>query len=179
MKRIAALSAVLLIAGLVLTGCGASIKWEDFSSAKAGFSALMTGEVDESTQTNASILGAVTTYIYQSATDKASFTISYTQMPWPEDALTSSEVDQVLDEGVEGAKQNVYNVVDIDKKDISLDGHPGKEFEFAGTYEGMDVHYTGRVYMVGNELYQILVVSESGAVSDTDTKKFLDSFKLD
>jgi hypothetical protein len=61
----------------------------------------------------------------------------------------------------------------MSEKKISLDGHPGIEFEAAsGT-----ANFKARIYAVGPLLYQSLVISSQGK-SYEDTQKFLDSFRL-
>ena len=76
--------------------------------------------------------------------------------------LEHDGLDQVLgDLKAENSKRIVYG-----DKSISLEGRPGREFQYTRPYNTM------RVYVDGTELY---ILGTDGYV-DTDMKKFFDSF---
>jgi hypothetical protein len=66
----------------------------------------------------------------------------------------------------------------VSAKEVELDGNPGREFAFTGTRNGETFKASGRVYVVGNKMYQLLFFHPRGQGSDTDTQKFFSSFKL-
>jgi len=92
-------------------------------------------------------------------------------------AVVGLNPEKFLDEAVHRGASAVNGQL-IGEKDIELDGNLGREYSFAGTRNGASFKASGRIYVVGNKLYQLLFFDTSGADSNADTQKFFNSFKL-
>jgi len=91
--------------------------------------------------------------------------------------FTGLNPEKLLDESMRRGK-SALNAQLISEKEIELEGNPGREFAFTGTRNGMTFKASGRVYIVGKKMYQLLYFHPTGLGSDADTQKFFDSFKL-
>jgi hypothetical protein len=80
--------------------------------------------------------------------------------------------DDLLQGGKEGALNNTQTHLVREKK-ISLDGHPGLEFEA----ENDTLHAFVRIYLVGTTLYEVIAVYPVSKPYG-QTAKFLDSFRF-
>ena len=88
-------------------------------------------------------------------------------------ASTNGKDPDVLLQGAKnGALQNSSSHL-IGEKAIALGVYPGLEFQAVSD----SAQYTARIYMVGNILYEILVVAPLDK-SFADATRFLDSFQL-
>lgn len=140
--------------------------WNEFSSTQGGFAVSMPGTPKEETQTNQD--GSVE-HSFSLAVDNTAYLIHYSDIPEAE-KLTQEQVKQLLDSAPDDFTKSA-NAKLLKSENISLSGHPGKEFEFA---IGDRVNGKGRVYMVKQRLYIVV-----GMTSTTDNfQKFLDSFRL-
>jgi len=77
---------------------------------------------------------------------------------------------------LQGAKQGALtnsNSHLVSENKITLGIYHGVQFEA----ESNDAHFSARIYMVGDTMYQTLVVSPIGKIYP-DTARFLDSFQL-
>ncbi|MGB8845707.1 MAG: hypothetical protein WCC73_08495, partial [Terracidiphilus sp.] len=87
-------------------------------------------------------------------------------------AASVGDPQERLQGGKNGALANTNSHL-IREKKITLGVYPGIEFES----ENASAHFYARIYIVGDTLYQTLVVSPVGKPND-DTLRFLDSFQL-
>jgi len=80
--------------------------------------------------------------------------------------------DTMLQGAKQGALENSSSHL-VSENKITLGIYHGIQFEA----ESNDAHFSARIYMVGDTLYQVLVVSPVGKIH-ADTARFLDSFQL-
>ncbi|HEY9295124.1 MAG TPA: hypothetical protein VIQ31_01890 [Phormidium sp.] len=140
--------------------------WNEFSSSQGGFAVLMPGSPKEDTETNQD---GSTEHSFSLTSDNSAFLVHYSDIPDME-KLSKEEVTQLLDAAPNDFAQGA-NAKLITTKSVSLNGHPGKEFEFTVS-EG--VKGKGRVYLVKQRLYIVV-----GMTTQPDNvQKFLDSFRL-
>ncbi|MFB2881379.1 hypothetical protein [Floridanema aerugineum] len=140
--------------------------WNEFSSEKGRFAISMPGTPQEERETNQD--GSIE-YSFSLASDNAAFLIHYSDIPNIE-KLSKEAIAKLLDSApndfAEGANAKLTKA-----KDVSLDGYPGKEFEFIVSEE---LNGKGRVYLVKERLYIVVVM----ATQPDTLQKFLDSFRL-
>lgn len=140
--------------------------WNEFSSQQGGFAVSMPGTPKEEAETNED---GSTEHTFSLTSDDSAFLIQYSDIPDIE-KLSKAKITQLLDEAPNDIAKNA-NAKLIAAKTVSLDGYPGKEFEFSFS-EG--VNGKGRVYLVKQRLYIIV-----GMTTQPDNvQKFLDSFRL-
>jgi hypothetical protein len=63
-------------------------------------------------------------------------------------------------------------------KEISVGGHPGREFRAEGKVAGEPFVTSARVVAVGDRLYEVAVVARAEQAAAADSDLFLGSFKL-
>jgi hypothetical protein len=89
---------------------------------------------------------------------------------YPE-ALLAAGPKVLLDGAVKGVGTRGKVTSD---KEIKVEGNPGREIKV--DVKGVPLHM--RVFLVKNRMYQLMAANKAGAVTEEDTKKFFDSFKL-
>ncbi|MBE9224472.1 hypothetical protein IQ264_03150 [Phormidium sp. LEGE 05292] len=140
--------------------------WNEFSSEPGRFAVSMPGTPQEETETNED---GSTEHSFSLTSDDSAFLIHYSDIPDIE-KLSKEQITELLDNApndfAKAAKAKL-----ITATTVSLDGHPGKEFEFTSS-EG--INGKGRVYLVKQRLYIVV-----GMTTQPDNlQRFLDSFRL-
>jgi hypothetical protein len=140
--------------------------WSEFSSPQGRFAVLMPGAPQEETETNQD---GSTDHSFSLTSDDSAFLIHYSDIPEME-KLSQAEVAKLLDNAPNDFTQGA-NAKLLRTKTVTIDGHPGKEFEFT-LKEG--INGKGRVYLVKERLYIVV-----GMTTQPDNvQRFLDSFRL-
>ncbi|MFB2923273.1 MULTISPECIES: hypothetical protein [Aerosakkonema] len=140
--------------------------WGEFSSVAGRFTVLIPGTPTQESETNED---GFVEHSFTLTKERSAFLIHYSDIPEAEE-LSDTEIQQLLDstptDFVKEAKAQL-----LASRSITLDGNPGKEFEFTlrdGTPGA------ARVYLVKQRLYVIV-----GMASDAEnTQKFVNSFRL-
>jgi hypothetical protein len=97
---------------------------------------------------------------------------------YPMQIAQFGDPDAMLDGAVRGMTSTNWSVQS--QTAIKLDGHPGREVSFEVNSPTAPEKGTGkaRMYLVGNRLYQTIVVGRSSKVTQEEFDKFLESFAL-
>jgi len=143
--------------------------WIDFESTDGSFSISLPGQPAEKVTETPIGTGTVKTTTYTLNLGPGGFYfVSYTDnVSKPADAFDSVQKEL--------AKQGTV----LEKKDITLDGAPGREISLEMTAKQPgDILTTVRVFAVGGRLYQVLTTHQKATTSAADQKRFLDSFKV-
>jgi|GEM_PF-643709 len=155
-----------------------SDQWQTFSSKEGGFSLLLPGQPKEQRQPINTATGSVDAIMYITEVGNTAFGAGFSDFPG-----SASNVDpqQVLAGARDGAAKNVNGTV-VDEKPIELAGHPGLEIAVeipaAAAVPG-GAMYRGRIYLVGNRLYQVIYVALKNDDKPDEYHKLFDSFQLD
>jgi hypothetical protein len=173
-----ALGAYLILAVLLWFGWGwgggiADSAWQPFSPADGRFNVLLPGQNTVQTTTQQTPAGAVTTVLHLVDLKQSAYGVGYSNIPPAALAQLAPEahLDAVRDAMVQSRKGKLLN-----EQKISLDSHPGREFAMVtGDPKGSGVV---RIYRVGDQLYQLLVLGRNISPTSPDVRKFLESFKL-
>ncbi len=170
-------SLLLVVLALVLAACGGTgSDWKEFSSDKGNFTVSMPSTPKESTQAVDTVAGSINLTMYSVEVSDSAFLVSYAD--YPQDMMSTADPLKVLDGAMNGQITNFGGTV-LSSSDVSLSDNPGREFSASGkvTTAG-DGSLRGRIYLVKNRLYQIIVVGLKDKVKTEDVDKFLKSFKL-
>jgi hypothetical protein len=143
--------------------------WKTYSYPADGFSALFPSEPVEQKQSVPTSAGNIELRTYIAASGAVALYVGACDYGA---AAGSSDPDAVLEGAKNGAVNNVHGHL-ITSKKVTLGIYPGIAFE--ADAEG--AHLFGRIYLVGNILYQAFVAGPSDQPFP-DTAKFLDSFQL-
>jgi hypothetical protein len=170
-----------LVAGahlLLMAGCGGSSKLEFYSNEPGNFRVLVAGKPGQSSQTVASPAGQLSMTSIESVDgDQVRRVVVYTDIPLP--TVQASEPSALLDGGIRGMSGKTQWTVQRQGA-ITLDGHPGREVRFAVNSPSSSEKGTGaaRIFLVGNRLYQAIMVGPASKVNEEELDHFVKSFEL-
>jgi len=146
-----------------------------FSSDAGNFKIAMPGVPKEQTIKVASPIGPIETHIFMVEQDGASWAAVYNDYP---DQVAQADSDKILEGAVKGTVGNIQGKV-VSKKDIKVDGFPGKEFEATiPAPGGGTATYRGRTILVQKRLYQLVLTGKDAQVKTKAGDAFLGSFAL-
>ena len=170
----------VFVAGLLvfMPGCGGSTKLEFYSNEPGNFRVLVAGKPASSSKGMASPAGEFTMNTIESVDgDQIRRIVVYGDIPAP--IIQSSSPSALLDGGIRGMNGKAEWAVQR-KGEITLDGHPGREVRFRvnspdSSEKGMGA---ARIFLVGNRLYQAIMVGAASKVSEEELDHFVKSFEL-
>jgi len=103
------------------------------------------------------------------------YLLSYSD--YPKGSVTANNKDKILDGCRDGVTNNLRGKRLSEKKlTVGADKHPGRDILVELPNKNL---YRTRLYLVGERLFQIVVLGPSEFVKDKQVDSFLDSFKLD
>jgi hypothetical protein len=143
--------------------------WSTFKYPTDGFSATFPVAPNEDTRLIETQSGTVELHGYTLELDQVAFFVGVCDYGSMADG---GGVDAMLEGAMNGALETSKAHLTHESK-ISLGHYHGLEYES----ESEEMHYTTRVYMVGNTMYQMLVVYPLSSPF-SETRRFLDSFQL-
>ena len=166
----------MLVAVVVLTAaCNLGKKPEMYRSESGGFSVMIPGKPDESTQALDTPRGKIDLHLFTVQKGNRAYIVSYSD--YPEEMVKQNSPQKSLDGSRDGEVRNMGKL--ILEKNLSLDGHPGRELVIEGkTSDGHEATSKTRIFLVGNRLYQVIFAAPRGEVSSSEMDDFLESFKL-
>ncbi|HEY3291363.1 MAG TPA: hypothetical protein VGK87_14635 [Anaerolineae bacterium] len=150
--------------------------WTNFSSDKGQFTVRMPSEPKQSTQSVDTAAGKIDVALFTAVAGNTAYVASYSD--YPEAVMAGADPLKVLEGAMNGAVTNIGGTL-IDSKDVSLNDVPGKEFSANGKIANQgEGSMRGRLYLVKNRLYQLIVVGLKDQLPTADVDKYLQSFKL-
>jgi hypothetical protein len=169
-----------LVAGiLLLSGCGGgSSKLEYYENKPGNFRALVAGKPAQSQETVSSPAGQLAMNSIETVDrDQIRRVVVYTELP--AQVVQASDPDALLDGGIRGMGASSQWTVES-QGPVSLDGHPGREIRFAVNSPRASQKGAGkaRIFLIGNRLYQAIVVGPASKVNEEELDHFVKSFEL-
>jgi serine/threonine-protein kinase len=167
-------------AGFMMTGTGqglfssitAPAAWQEFSSAEGSFAVLMPGTPSYEKQSNGTALGPIDMHMFTLNIKRdAAYVIMYSDYP---EIVTRANPDDLLDGGRNGALASSKGKL-VSEQNMSLDGFPGREIVIEVPGEGL---MRVRMFLVRQQLFQIMAVGTKEKIDHEDTAKYLTSFRL-
>ncbi|OGJ42881.1 hypothetical protein A3B60_01770 [Candidatus Peregrinibacteria bacterium RIFCSPLOWO2_01_FULL_39_12] len=185
MKKFLALLIVSL--SLFLFGCGGEdavkeessvvdvkYKGEEFVSEDGNFKINFPKEPEVSTSTVPTEVGdiAMYTFMYEESVTKV-YLVSYAE--YPTELMKSADSKELLKGSKDGQVANLGEGAKVDEeKEITIGKYPGTYFKA----NGGGFYVAAKNYLVGNRLYQLVIMRDGSYPSDEDVKGFLDTFEL-
>jgi len=164
---------VLLLPALAVAQ--AKLEFKTFTSKAHGFSVLLPATPKEETAKLPSPFGELTIHAYLTETNDGKVAWIVTSSDYPAGTVKDENRDNILDGVVKGSAEGVKGKL-LTQSKIALDK------KYAGRSMQAEVPTTGiyhaRVYLVGDRLYQIVVLGPKDVATGVEATKFLDSFKL-
>jgi hypothetical protein len=170
-------SALLLISLLLavwLSGC--TPKPQEFKSVAGRFAVTAPKTLQESTQDVELQAGKITLYLFSTQQDNIGYFVSYCD--YPPETMAHGDPETMLDGSRDGALSNAKGKL-LSETKITLEGNPGREVVMETADEsGRRATIKGRLFMVKNRLYQVMVVAPRSQAGDKEVDQFIQSFKL-
>lgn len=150
--------------------------WKQYTSTEGRFTVLMPGTPKTERQTQNTQLGPINIQAFAVARQQESVAYIVAYSDFPNNFVQKANIQKLLDGARDGALRAAQGKL-LSQRNISLNGYPGREFEFVNP---VGLITKNRMYLVNGRLYQVIVVTKQ------DTQKylsrsiagFLNSFKL-
>jgi hypothetical protein len=170
----------MFVAGLLffMPGCGGSTKLEFYSNETGNFRVLVAGKPGNSSKAMASSAGEIMMNTMESVDgDQIRRIVVYGDIPAP--IIQSSSSSALLEGGVRGMSGKPEWAIER-QGEITLDGHPGREVRFTvnSTASSEKGKGAARIFLVGNRLYQAIIVGAASKVSEEALDHYVKSFEL-
>jgi hypothetical protein len=160
----------------ILAGCGPASEWRELAVPEGGFAILMRGQPQYFPQQLDTPAGKMSAYLYSSDRPDAYFAVGYTDFP------LALAVGAAPDKIFAGARDTWVKRIDGTPgrlTPLKLAGkYPGVHFTAEGKYRDREAVVEGRLYLVDQRLYQMVAISEKGAIAQGVVNRFLASFRL-
>jgi len=150
---------------------------QEFTTQSGEFSVMTPVQLQETVETVPTQgSGQVDIHLFSAETRKAAYMIAYSD--YPQNAFAGVDPQLVLANSRDGAVANSNGALASDEE-ISLQGYPGRQLLIEGVDEqGQKMAVHSRMYLVGDRLFQVMVILPEGQTMSADMEGFLTSFKL-
>jgi hypothetical protein len=170
---------LVLVAGLsLLPGCGGSSTLEFYGYEPGNFRILAAGKPVHTQKNVPSAAGQLAMNTMETV-DSAQIrrVVIYTDLP--QVTVESSAPGELLDRGIKGMKASGQWSIEGETP-ATLDDHPGRDVRFAVNPTASSEKGAGRarVFLVGNRLYQAIMVGPASKVSEEELDRYVKSFEL-
>jgi hypothetical protein len=168
-----AIASIVLVV-LLRRGTEDLASWQEFTSAEGRFRVQMPGQPVKKTQQAPNPLGGQLTFhmfAYEVPRDEYGFVVGYNDYP----PLPPDRVQAVLDGVTKGNVQGNAGSKLISETRITLGSYPGREVTIDAGGKGT---IRQRNYLVGNRLYQVMLVKGGRRPSAEAAEKFFSSFRV-
>lgn len=168
--------AVLLTTFAVFAAPGllAAAEWKQVKT--GDFQAKLPGDAKQISKNVKTAVGDIKLKIFQVATAQGLY-MAVMHSDYPAIVVKNKGTAKVLDDARDGAIRNIRGKLDGETK-IQLGKHPGREFRFSATRNGIKLHGVWRLYVVKDRLYQLGVITPFKQPQKKDVDQFFTSFKL-
>ncbi len=155
-------------------------EWPEFSSEAGNFSTLLPTEPTENTNSFMSVVGEFEQHLFTAAQNNGiQYIVSYADLPGMLFVTNEKLINDTFDDGGSGALSAV-NGTSIREMPITLGEFPGKHVEFEFTDPAFSGEGEGilQAYMVGNKMYNLIVMAPIGELIEEEANQFFESFQL-
>ncbi len=168
----------LLASVLLMPGCGGASKLEFHTNEPGNFRVLAAGTPTQSNQNIASPAGQLSVTSVESIdSDQIRRLVVYTDLP--ASIVQSSNPGALLEGGIRGIRGKPEWTIER-LGETTLDSHPGREVHFAVNSASLPEKGSGaaRIFLVGNRLYQAIIVGPASKLTEEELEHFVKSFEL-
>jgi hypothetical protein len=133
--------------------------------------------MEETTQSIDTELGAIEVHFFMAeATDRA-YMVGYSD--YPQEFIDQNDPQMMLDGARDGATGNINGNLVSEIRILLDDQYPGREIVVTAMLdEDQEGTLKAHMFLVGNRLYQVMVIAPSGELSMQEMDDFINSFKL-
>ena len=160
----------LVLALVGLTGAQAQV-WGEYRPEGGKYFVLMPGTPETGSQP-VPLPDGRSVLMYQGSIETPNAAYVATFVDYPDDVISRAPADTHLDNARDGT---VKGHTLRSEKRLTIAQNPGREYIIVRS-DGLVM--VVRSFLVGNRLYQMIVVGRAGVDEQPDTAKFLESFRL-
>lgn len=164
---------LLAMSAVLLAACSTSAPVENYVSEDGKFSVAFPGTPEVTNESVPTAAGNIELYNFlyeQSAT--MAYMVSYSD--FPSDLVAQSNVTDLLAGSKEGQLGTLSGAVTDEEKEVKVGENPGIWFKA----HDASLYVVAKNFMVGNRLYQVVMMRDGSYPSDEDQAAFFDSFEL-
>jgi hypothetical protein len=166
----------LLLAALLLAGCGSSSKWKEFRSKVGNFSVKAPVALEEQPQSSDLSIGKASAHTYLAESDGILYAVAYTE--FRQEIIDAGDPEEMLSNARDTMITSLSGELVLETRK-SLGNFPGRELVVDTIMP--DYKYgvmKARIYLVNNRLYQVMALVDKMNADTSAITRFLDSFKL-
>jgi hypothetical protein len=146
-----------------------------FTSKEGKFTVTLPGQPASKTSKVVTSAGEVEAYLFLVDRKTHAYLVSYNDY---KAGTVDPDPEKVLSQVVEATAKNLKGQVNRDEKiTLGAKKYPGRDVLIA--LPGKKGLYRGRVYLVGNRLYQVVVIGPEELVKNSAVDAYFGSFKLE
>lgn len=154
---------------LLVGGLAQAQNWQEVRPPGGGYRIEMPTAAKFDTQ-NVNLPGGRIAVIYQAVSEYADAAFLATYVDYPPDIIARGTPESHLNNAVAGtAKGHTLG----SQRNIQLGGNPGRDYV---VFRADNLSMRVRNALVGNRLYQVVVVGRPGTEKNPDTRRFIESF---
>jgi hypothetical protein len=174
MKIVVMIAIILTV--FPLTACGPAGP-QEFTSEEGGFSVASPLPLEESSQSIDTTLGPIEVHFFMAEEGSRAYMVGYSD--YPQDFVDQSDPEAMLDGARDGAVGNINGKLVSEIKVLLEDRYPGREIVVTAMVDNdQEGTLKERMFLVGNRLYQIMVIAPSGEMSVQEMNEFINSLEL-
>jgi hypothetical protein len=168
---------ISLILGLGLVACSPAPKPQEFTSEAGRFTVVSPVHLQESIQpVESQATGKIDLHIFLGNQGDLAYAVAYAD--YPPDIVRKGNPEKILDGASLGMVSHINGKLVRETK-IEIEGYPGRELLIEVTIQaGVPGTVKGRVFLVGNRIYQMMWIAPKGQASLKALDDFLQSFRL-
>ena len=168
--------AAIVLVLLVAAGCG-DPSMREVASPDGGFRIRMSGDPRVEQRNVDTPAGTITGYWYSLEGKDSVFGVGFAD--YPRQILQRSPPQGMFSGIRDSWVRRIEGKLDGNATDIQLDGKwVGMEFNARGKLDGRDAWMRGRLYLVDNRLYQLIVFGNKATIPASEINQFMSSFKV-
>ncbi|MGD0828227.1 MAG: hypothetical protein ABSA09_09115 [Desulfobaccales bacterium] len=168
---------ISLLLAFCLSACNRAPQPREFKSEAGRFSVMTPTPLEEKVQPLETRSDKIDLHIFSGQRGDTGYFVSY--WDYPPGLVHPDELEKMLDAGRDGSIANVSGRL-IREGKLTLVGNPGRELVIeTGSQTGPATQrLQWRMFIVGNRMYQIMVVAPKDQKSRPEAEAFLQSLKL-
>jgi hypothetical protein len=167
---------LLAVVLLVAAGCS-DPSWREVASPDGGFRIRMRGDPRVEQRNVDTPAGKITGHWYSLDGEDSVFGVGFAD--YPHQILQRTPSRNMFSGVRDSWLKRIGGQLDGNATDIKLDGKwVGMEFSARGKLDGRDAWMRGRLYLVDNRLYQLIVFGNKETIPVSDINQFMGSFKV-
>ncbi len=176
MRKRVIISISLLLA-CCLSACNRAPQPREFKSEAGRFAVMTPTPLEEMVKPLETLGGKIDLHIFSGQRGDTSYFVSY--WDYSKEPIHPDRLEKMLDASRDGSVANVSGRL-IREGKLTLMGNPGRELVIeTGSQPGLETRrLQARVFIVGNRMYQIMVVAPKDQKSRPEAEAFLQSLKF-